>query len=246
MSNIINNDVSKNQKGEGSKVGNKPKNISQPNIKINDKNKTNQNVINIPFTQEDDINMEQEQNNCLYGNQQLQCQEKINIQLFMRRQKNYSDTFKNCYNTMKDYLKNPFQSKGNFLWTLECFCSMVDLWNNDYPDYEPHLSKEFNKEKIKLEIKNYEMQLQTNKNYDSKLFNKFYHLVNNEKQNHEDENVILSHFPDVKPNETNVMSNATNLINLKRKVDNDNEREEFYGFPNFDVDPKLKHLRSKK
>ena len=123
---------------------------------------------------------------------------------------------------------------------------MVDLWNNDYPDYEPHLSKEFNKEKIKLEIKNYEMQLQTNKNYDSKLFNKFYHLVNNEKQNHEDENVILSHFPDVKPNETNVMSNATNLINLKRKVDNDNEREEFYGFPNFDVDPKLKDLRSKK
>ena len=119
MSNIINNDVSKNQKGEGSKVGNKPKNISQPNIKINDKNKTNQNVINIPFTQEDDINMEQEQNNCLYGNQQLQCQEKINIQLFMRRQKNYSDTFKNCYNTMKDYLKNPFQLKGNFLWTLE-------------------------------------------------------------------------------------------------------------------------------
>lgn len=233
------------KKGGEPKAGTKTKHNNQShNRKSKNNANQNPNVINFGYQQQDDYIMEQEHNN--YGNQQLQCQEKINMQLYLRRQKNYSDTFKSCYNAMKDYIKNPFQSKGNFVWTLECYCSMVDLWKRDYPEYEPQLSKEFNKEKIKLELKNYEKQTEKNKNYESKLFHKFYKLVNNEKQNLEDEKVVLSYFPEVQPNETNIMSNAANLININRKVENDIEKEEFYGYPNFDVDPKLKHLRPNK
>lgn len=177
------------------------------------------------------------------GNSQLLCQKELNMQLYLRRQKNFSDTFKSCYNSMKDYIKNP-SSKGNFLWTLESFCSMVNLWKKDYPDYEPQLSKEFNKDKIKLELKGLAKKAENNKNYDPMLFDKFYHLVNGEKQNFEDESTVLSYFPEVKPTESIVISNATNLIEINRKVERDNEKEEFNGYANFDVDPKIKHLRN--
>ena len=51
---------------------------------------------------------------------------------------------------------------------------------------------------------------------ESKLCNKFYKLVSVEKQNFENEKIALNYFPEVKPNEVNVMSNAANLININR------------------------------
>lgn len=209
-----------------------------------EKIKTSTNIVNQFPSSEKEFDCMQEEN-IEYGKKLVQAQENLNIQLLLRRQKNFSDTFKSCYNAMQDYLKNPKNSKGNFLWTLESFCSMVNLWKKDYPNYEPQLSKEFNKEKIKFELKDLSNKSQNNKNYDPKLFDKFYHLVNMEKQNFEDDEIILSHFPEVKPNESNVMSNAKNLLDINRKVEMDDEKEEFYGFPNFDVDPKIKDLRHK-
>lgn len=173
----------------------------------------------------------------------IQCQEKLNMQLFMRRQKNYSDTFKNCYNSMKEYLNNPVQGKGNFLWTLECFCSMVNHWNKDYPDYEPQLSKEFNKQAIKNEINDYAVKSKNNKNYESGLFTKFYNLLNGKEQKFESEDKIMSHFSCGQPTKDNTMASANYLLEIGRKVDRENEKEEFYGYQNFDVDPKIRHLR---
>lgn len=176
----------------------------------------------------------------------IQCQEKLNMQLFMRRQKNYSDTFKSCYNSMKDYINNPINQKGNFLWTLECFCSIVNHWNKDYPEYEPQLSKEFNKEKIKMEINNLAIQTKDNKKYESGLFTKFLNLLNGKEQRFESEDKIMSHFSYAQPTKDNTMASANYLLDIGRKVDRENEREEFYGYQNFDVDPKIRHLRHNK
>lgn len=91
-----------------------------------------------------------------YYQQQLQCQEKVNIQLLLRRQKHYDNTFRNCYDTMKEYIKNPTNTnKGNFLWNLDCYVSMVSFWKKDYPEYTPQFSKQFNKERVIKEISQY-------------------------------------------------------------------------------------------
>lgn len=174
----------------------------------------------------------------------IQCQEKLNMQLFMRRQKNYSDTFKSCYYSMKDYLDNPTKGKGNFSWTLECFCSMVNHWNKDYPEYEPQLSKEFNKQEIKMELNNLATKSRGNKMYESGLFTKFYNLLNGKEQQFENEDKIMSHFNCAPPTQDNTMESANYLLELGRKVDRENEKEEFYGYQNFDVDPKIRHLRN--
>ena len=180
------------------------------------------------------------------SNQQLQCQEQLNMQLYLKRQKNFSNTFKNCYNSMNDYIKNPINAKGNFLWTLQAFCAMVNLWKNEYPDYEPKLNKEFNKEQIKQQLKQFAKLTENNNNYDSRLFDKFYHLLNGENQEFENDDEILKYFPDIKSNESNVMSNANNLIEINRKIARENEKEEFYNYPNYEVDEKIKHLRLNK
>jgi hypothetical protein len=193
------------------------------------------------------IPMEEEEKEETYIQQQQQCQEQLNIQLLLRRQKHYNNTFRNCYDSMKAYLKNPTNTnKGNFLWNLDGCCSMVNLWKNDYPEYEPQFSKEFKKEEVIKEIKQY-IQIFENKNNKEhvRIFSKFYNLLNNQKQDLEDDKTILNYFPNVKPTEDNVISTAHNLIGVQRKINKETEKEEFYGFPNYDVDKKIRHLRNR-
>ena len=77
-----------------------------------------------------------------YIEEQQQCQEQVNIQLLLRRQKHYYNTFRNCYDSMKVYLKNSTNTnKGNFLWNLDECCSMVNIWKSDYPEYELNLER---------------------------------------------------------------------------------------------------------
>jgi hypothetical protein len=193
------------------------------------------------------IPMEEEEKEETYIQMQQQCQEQLNIQLLLRRQKHYNNTFRNCYDSMKAYLKNPTNTnKGNFLWNLDGCCSMVNLWKNDYPEYEPQFSKEFKKEEVIKEIKQY-IQIFENKNNKEhvRIFSKFYNLLNNQKQDLEDDKTILNYFPNVKPTEDNVISTAHNLIGVQRKINKETEKEEFYGFPNYDVDKKIRHLRNR-
>jgi hypothetical protein len=193
------------------------------------------------------IPMEEEEKEETYIQKQQQCQEQLNIQLLLRRQKHYNNTFRNCYDSMKAYLKNPTNTnKGNFLWNLDGCCSMVNLWKNDYPEYEPQFSKEFKKEEVIKEIKQY-IQIFENKNNKEhvRIFSKFYNLLNNQKQDLEDDKTILNYFPNVKPTEDNVISTAHNLIGVQRKINKETEKEEFYGFPNYDVDKKIRHLRNR-
>jgi hypothetical protein len=193
------------------------------------------------------IPMEEEEKEETYIQMQQQCQEQLNIQLLLRRQKHYNNTFRNCYDSMKAYLKNPTKTnKGNFLWNLDGCCSMVNLWKNDYPEYEPQFSKEFKKEEVIKEIKQY-IQIFENKNNKEhvRIFSKFYNLLNNQKQDLEDDKTILNYFPNVKPTEDNVISTAHNLIGVQRKINKETEKEEFYGFPNYDVDKKIRHLRNR-
>ena len=197
-----------------------------------------------PNSYYDDPNYRQieEEENKYY---QLQCQEKLNIQLLLRRQKNYNNTFRNCYDTMKLYINNPSNTnKGNFLWNLDCCCSMVDLWKKEYPEYAPQFSKQFNKEATILEINKY-IQYFKNKNdiEHLKIFNKFLKLLNNERQEMKDDKDVLNNFPDIKPTENNVINSAHNLMNSQRKIANQTETEEFYGFSDYDLDDKIKHLR---
>lgn len=58
----------------------------------------------------------------------------------------------------------------------------------------------------------------------------------------EDKN-ILKYFPNNQANENNTISTANNLIGVQRKISQETEKEEFYGFKNYDVDPKIRHLR---
>jgi hypothetical protein len=193
------------------------------------------------------IPIEEEEKEETYIQKQQQCQEQLNIQLLLRRQKHYNNTFRNCYDSMKAYLKNPTNTnKGNFLWNLDGCCSMVNLWKNDYPEYEPQFSKEFKKEEVIKEIKQY-IQIFENKNNNEhvRIFSKFYNLLNNQRQNLEDDKTILNYFPNVKPTEDNVISTAHNLIGVQRKINKETEKEEFYGFPNYDVDKKIRHLRNR-
>ena len=193
------------------------------------------------------IPIEEEEKEETYIQKQQQCQEQLNIQLLLRRQKHYNNTFRNCYDSMKAYLKNPTNTnKGNFLWNLDGCCSMVNLWKNDYPEYEPQFSKEFKKEEVIKEIKQYILIFENkNNNEHVRIFSKFYNLLNNQRQNLEDDKTILNYFPNVKTTEDNVISTAHNLIGVQRKINKETEKEEFYGFPNYDVDKKIRHLRNR-
>lgn len=209
--------------------------------------KSNNDVYN-NYLLSNDIPMEEEKEKAyIEKQQQQQCQEEVNIQLLLRRQKHYNNTFRNCYDSMKVYLKNPTNTnKGNFLWNLDGCCSMVNLWKSDYPEYEPQFSKEFKKEEVIKEIKNYIQYFKQKNNIEHvNIFNKFYNLLNNQKQNLEDDKTILNYFPSVKPTEGNVISTAHNLMGVQRKIDQETEKEEFYGFPNYDVDKKVRHLRKR-
>ena len=199
-----------------------------------------------PNCYDDNPNYEQiEEEENKYYQQQLQCQEKLNIQLLLRRQKNYNNTFRNCYDTMKLYINNPSNTnKGNFLWNIDCCCSMVALWKKEYPEYTPQFSKQFNKDATILEINKYIQHFKNKNDIEHlKIFNKFLKLLNNERQDMEDDKAVLNNFPDIKPTENNVINSAHNLMNIQRKIANQTETEEFYGFSDYDVDDKIKHLR---
>jgi len=225
-------------------------NMKEQNNKNNRIAKSNATIpLNPPYKPNgyyDDPNyrqIEEEENK--YYQQQLQCQEKLNIQLLLRRQKNYNNTFRNCYDTMKLYINNPSNTnKGNFLWNIDCCCSMVALWKKEYPEYTPQFSKQFNKDATILEINKYIQHFKNKNDIEHlKIFNKFLKLLNNERQDMEDDKAVLNNFPDIKPTENNVINSAHNLMNIQRKIANQTETEEFYGFSNYDVDDKIKHLR---
>ena len=123
---------------------------------------------------------------------------------------------------------------------------MVSLWKKEYPEYIPQFSKQFNKEATIKEINQYIQHFKNKNDIEHlKIFNKFYKLLNNERQDMEDDKAVLNHFPYIQPNENNVISSANNLMNIQRKIANKTETEEFYGFPDYDVDDKIKHLRKK-
>lgn len=205
---------------------------------INTNNIYNQDLYN------NNYQMEEEEK---YYLEQKQCQEKLNMQLLLRRQKNYNNTFKNCYDSMKEYIKKPTQiNKGNFLWNLDGCCAIVNLWKKDYPEYEPKFSKEFKKDEVVQEIKKYIKKFEENKNDEHlRIFNKFYQLLNNQKQDLENDKSVLKYFPNDKPTEGNVINTAHNLMGVQRKIAQETEKEEFYGFANYDVDEKIRHLRKK-
>ena len=241
--NTINNankgSIGSTQNMKGQNYNNNRKEKSKVTIPLNPPYKSNDYY--------DESNSQQiEEENQNYQ-QQLQCQEKLNMQLLLRRQKNYNNTFRNCYDTMKIYLNNPSNTnKGNFLWNLDCCCSMVALWKKEYPEYIPQFSKQFNKEATIKEINQYIQHFKNKNDIEHlKIFNKFYKLLNNERQDMEDDKAVLNHFPYIQPNENNVISSANNLMNIQRKIANKTETEEFYGFPDYDVDDKIKHLRKK-
>jgi hypothetical protein len=226
------------------------KNMKEQNNKNNRREKSKATIPLNPSYKPNDYNesnYQQIEEENKYYQQQIQCQEQLNIQLLLRRQKNYNNTFKNCYDTMKLYLNNPSNiNKGNFLWNLDCCCSMVSLWKKEYPEYIPQFSKQFNKEATIKEINQYIQHFKNKNDIEHlKIFNKFYKLLNNERQDMEDDKAVLNHFPYIQPNENNVISSANNLMNIQRKIANKTETEEFYGFPDYDVDDKIKHLRKK-
>ena len=163
------------------------KKVNTTNIKstINTINNYNQDLYN------NNIQMEEEEEK--YYQEQKQCQEQLNIQLLLRRQKNYNNTFKNCYDSMTEYIKKPTQTnKGNFLWNLDGCCAIVNLWKKDYPEYEPKFSKEFKKDAVVQEIKKYIKKFEEIKNDEHvRIFNKFYQLLNNQKQDLEDDKTVL-------------------------------------------------------
>ena len=175
---------------------------------------------------------------------QIQCQKHLNIQLLLKRQKNYNNTFKNCYYSLIEYLKNPSKEKGNFLWTLDCCVSISNLWKQDYPEYEPQFSKEFKKDKIIKEVKK-EMDLCKENKEKYRLLNKFYRLLNNEKQDFESDETIFKNLPEIKATEENVLSASHNLMEINRRIAIEDEKEEFYNYPNYPVDKKIEHLRKK-
>ena len=244
----------KNNGGKGNDPGlqnNKDKKVNPTTTTtkyINPPYDANYDAYNNYYLFNNDTPMEEEKEEAyIEEKNQQQCQKEVNIQLLLRRQKHYNNTFRNCYDSMKVYLKNPTNTnKGNFLWNLDGCCSMVSLWKSDYPEYEPQFSKEFKKEEVVKEIQNYIQIFKQKNNIEHvKIFNKFYNLLNNQKQNLEDDKTILNYFPSVKPTEGNVVSTAHNLMGLQRKIDQETEKEEFYGFPNYDVDKKVRHLRNR-
>ena len=94
------------------------------------------------------------------------------------------------------------------------YCSKVDFWKKDYPNYETQLTKEFINGEIELQLNDYEKQDQKSQYYESKLFIRFYKVIINAKQNFEDKQIILNYL-DIKPDEANVIFNLANLINFK-------------------------------
>ena len=226
----------KNEKKE--KKGN---NMKRGYVNNNKYNNTKVNHYNQDYYSQNSPMVEEDEK--VYENEQIQCQKQMNIQLLLRRQKHYNNTFKNCYMTFKEYINNPSQiNKGNFIWNLDGCCSMVSLWKKDYPEYEPQFSKEFKKDAVKQELKTLIKQYGKN-DENAKLFNKFYQLLDHKEQKMEKDDDVLTYFPQVQPTQSNVLNNAHNLIDIKRKIDQETEKEEFYGFPNYEVDDKIKHLR---
>lgn len=235
------NNQSKNEKKE--KKENNMKNAYGNNNKHNTKKNNQYNQYNQDFNNQNVPMAEEDEK--VYENQQMQCHEHLNMQLLLRRQKHYNNTFRNCYITFKEYIKNPSQvNKGNFIWNLDGCCSMVSLWKKDYPEYEPQFSKEFKKDVVKKEIKAMINQCGRN-DENAKLFNKFYQLLDHKEQSLEKDDDVLQYFPQVQSSQSNTIENANNLINVKRKIDQETEKEEFYGFQNYEVDDKIKHLRNK-
>lgn len=72
----------------------------------------------------------------------------------------YNKVLENCINSCNAYLKSPgrerkySQTKGNFLFQLECLNTTVQKWNETYPGIEPKLKKTMVKKMIIQNIKN--------------------------------------------------------------------------------------------
>ena len=81
-----------------------------------EKNKTPTNMVNQFPSSEKEFDCMQEEN-IEYGKKLVQAQENLNIQLLLRRQKNFSNTFKNCCNEMQDFKKSK-EFKRKFLMDI--------------------------------------------------------------------------------------------------------------------------------
>ena len=193
-----------------------------------------------------DTNMEKDQ-------MQEQMQLELDIQLYQRRQVRYNNVFERFYNKLNEYLsftKNkkiyPKEHKGILLDLLDYYAAMVQLWNKEYPEYEPQLKKGYDKEKILADLEKRINDKKTDKN-DVKIFKKFYSLLKGEEQTLYDDEEIASYFPDNKTTRTKekVIEDAKKMLKETDKLIQKNKKIEEGGFQEYPIDPRLEHLRRK-
>ena len=119
--------------------------------------------------QYDDYNYENEN----YEDEQIQkqAQLEVDIQLYQRRQVRYNNVFERVFNKLKEYIsvinsgkKYPKEHKGILLDLLDYYASIVQLWNREYPEYEPQLKKGYNKSEILKQIDSLIKSKTTDKN----------------------------------------------------------------------------------
>lgn len=186
----------------------------------------------------------------MYCQQQIQLE--VDIQLLQRRQLRYNNIFERVFKKLNEYIDSinkgisfPNEQKGVLLDLLDYYAGIVQLWNREYPKYEPQLKKGYDKKKIFNYFENLLAQ-NNNSKEDFEIFKKFYLLLKGEEQKLYDDKVIASYFPDSQKERTNeqVINDAQRMMIETDKLNKKNQKIEKEGFKDYPVDPKIAHLKN--
>ena len=169
----------------------------------------------------------------------------INKQELLQRTVCYNKVLENCINSCNIYLDSPdrykkySQTKGNFLFQLECLNSTVQKWNETYPGIEPKLKKTMEKRKIIQKINALINEAKSYKNKEEEeYFKKFLSLVENKNQDFFDDKTVMNNYPkdNHPPTESRTIQTGQSMINkseelhqyMKKQKDNGYEDYEQY------------------
>lgn len=170
---------------------------------------------------------------------------------YIRGDFRYNNIFERVFNKLNEYISSitkglpfPKEQKGILLDLLDYYAGIVQLWNREYPQYEPQLKKGYDMQKILNFFENLIAQKNISKE-DSEIYKKFYLLLKGQNQKLYDDKVIASYFPDSQKPRTKdqVIKDTHKMIKKTDKLNKRNQKIEKEGFKDYPVDPKLEYLR---
>lgn len=157
----------------------------------------------------------------------------------------YNKVLENCINSCNAYLKSPdrerkySQTKGNFLFQLECLNTTVQKWNETYSGIEPKLKKTMVKKMIIQNIKNLINNEKHHKNKEEEdYFQKFLCLVENKSQQFFDDKTVMNNYPkdNNPPTENRSIQTAQSMMNISKELHQYIQRLKDNGYYDYEPD----------